>query len=111
MYLSSFIHRKSTGFVRLCRSHGVKKLYAFGSSITRQFNEEESDIDLIVEVDIPDPVKRGETLLLLWDELEIFFERKVDLLTENSIKNPYLKQEIDRTKQIIYDGEREKIFI
>jgi predicted nucleotidyltransferase len=32
----------------LCKTHNVKRLYAFGSILTDQFNEE-SDIDLIVD--------------------------------------------------------------
>jgi hypothetical protein len=80
-------------------------MYAFGSSITDRFDEAKSDIDLLVDVDIADPVCRGKTLLSLWDELEVFFSRKVDLLTEASLRNPYLKANILRTRKLIYDGE------
>jgi predicted nucleotidyltransferase len=56
-------------------------------------------------------VTRGDALLSLWDDLEILFRRKVDLLTDDSIDNPYLKRNIDRTKKLIYDGEGEKVFV
>jgi hypothetical protein len=33
------------------------------------------------------------------------------LLTEDSIRNPYLRSNINRTKKLIYDGEGEKVFV
>ena len=79
-------------FISLCKMHKVKSLYAFGSSISDKFNEETSDIDLLIEIDNEDPLERGENLINIWDKLEEFFQRKVDLLTYNSIKNPVLKK-------------------
>ncbi|HEX5170104.1 MAG TPA: nucleotidyltransferase domain-containing protein [Cyclobacteriaceae bacterium] len=107
----TLIKERYTDFVDLCRSHKVDKIYAFGSSITEHFDPYKSDIDIVVKVDIQDPVDRGEALLSLWDKLETLFKRKVDLLTEESIRNPYLKSSIDRTKKLIYDGEGEKVFV
>jgi uncharacterized protein len=111
MDLMTIIKERYSDFVELCRSHKVDKIYAFGSSITDHFDPEKSDIDIVVKVDIDDPVDRGEALLSLWDKLEGLFKRKVDLLTEDSIRNPYLKANINRTKRLIYDGEGEKVFV
>ena len=111
MDLMTLIKERYTDFVELCRSHKVDKIYAFGSSITDHFDSEKSDIDIVVKVDIDDPIERGEALLSLWDKLEGLFKRKVDLLTEDSIRNPYLKANINRTKKLIYDGEGEKVFV
>jgi predicted nucleotidyltransferase len=80
-------------------------------SITDRFSEQSSDIDLVVEIDIEDPIERGEMLMSLWDKLEAFFERKVDLLTYASIKNPVLKENIDRTKTLIYDRSGQKVLV
>lgn len=111
MSLFTTIEQRKIDFIAFCQKHNVKKLYAFGSSITERFDETRSDIDLVVDVGITDPVKKGETLLSLWDDLEQFFGRKVDLLTPTSIVNPYLKANIERTRKLIYDGEGEKILI
>ncbi len=86
-------------------------MYAFGSSVTDHFDPSKSDIDVIVELSLKDPIEYGETLLSLWDSLESFFERKVDLLTDESIQNPYLRKSVDHTKQLIYDGQGEKVFV
>jgi len=111
MALREEIKNRIESFRALCSSHQVKYVYAFGSSITDRFDEEKSDIDLLVEIDEPDPVEKGEMLLSLWGKLEDFFQRKVDLLTESSLKNPFLRKSIDATKVLIYDGSGEKVLI
>ena len=111
MDLTSLIQERYTKFVDLCKTHKVHKLYAFGSSITDHFDPLKSDIDVVVQLDIEDPADRGETLMSLWDGLEVLFQRNVDLLTEDSIRNPYLKMNINRTKKLIYDGERKKVLV
>lgn len=111
MNLKESINNRMADFQSLCKAHHVKNLYAFGSSTTDQFNEDSSDIDLLIEIDIDDPIERGENLMNIWDKLEEFFQRKVDLLTNTSIKNPILRKSINSTKVLIYDGEEQKISI
>lgn len=95
--------------IALCERHGVARLYAFGSSVTDRFDEATSDVDLLVELPIADPLQRGETLLTLWEELETLFGRRVDLLTPESIRNPYLKKSIEQTRILLYDRQRQEI--
>lgn len=111
MIIGDEILKQKTDFTDLCVKHKVKYLYAFGSSTNDKFNHNSSDIDLIVEIDEPDPIERGEKLMSLWDTFETFFHRKVDLLTDSSIRNPYLRKSIDSSKILIYDGKGPKIFI
>ena len=56
-------------------------------------------------------LEKGEKLLSLWDKLEDFFQRKVDLLTQKSLKNPFLLENIDKTKILLYDNERKEVFV
>lgn len=98
------IKEKAKEFITLCENHDVKTLYAFGSSVNKNFKEESSDIDLLIELNTLDPILRGELLIDIWDKFETFFQRKVDLLTFNSIKNPILRKNIDSTKILIYEG-------
>lgn len=104
MIISDEISKKKNQFTVLCKNHKVKYLYAFGSSVTEKFDPEKSDIDLLVEIDVKDPIDRGEKLLSLWDLFESFFNRKVDLLTDSSIRNPFLRKSIESSKVLIYDG-------
>lgn len=104
MVIKDEISKHPEDFSDLCKSHKVKYLYAFGSSVTDKFDINNSDIDLLVEIDTNDPIARGESLLSLWDLFEAFFSRKVDMLTDSSIRNPFLRKNIESTKVLIYDG-------
>ena len=100
------------GLTNICEDNqAVKKLYIFGSALTPKFDETVSDIDVLVETTNILPEEKGEKLINLWDNLELLFNRKVDLLTENSLKNPFLRQEIEQTRKLIYDGQSREIFI
>ena len=91
----------------LCSQHKVNKLYAFGSVLTPEFDKKaESDIDFFINMleGLP-PLEKGEEILSLWLELEKLFGRKIDLLTDTSIQNPYLLAEINKTKQLVYDRQ------
>jgi predicted nucleotidyltransferase len=111
MIIKDEILKQVTDFKTLCQKHKVKYLYAFGSSTTDYFDFNKSDIDLLVEIEDVDPIERGEKLISLWDNFELFFHRKVDLLTDSSIRNPYLRKSIDSTKILIYDGKGSEVFV
>ncbi len=105
MYIKNIIKQNLSEFNRLCNSHNVKSLYAFGSSTNDAFDEQKSDIDLLIEINNKNPIERGESLMNIWDKFEMFFNKKVDLLTYSSIKNPILRNNINRTKVLIYGGD------
>ena len=109
MNLKESIESHSNELLSLCESHDVATLYAFGSATNDQFDEVSSDIDLLVELHTKDPIRRGENLIDLWDKFERIFQRKVDLLTNSSIKNPILRRNIDASKILIYDRKERKV--
>jgi len=111
MVIRKIINDKKAEFENICQSHRVQKLYAFGSSVSDKFDHSISDIDLLVEMEIEDPMEKGELLMNFWDRLEEFFERKVDLLTPSSIKNPFFNENIEATKVLIYDGKQQKVSV
>ncbi len=86
---------------RICFGNKVKSLFAFGSIITDNFNED-SDIDLVVEISEEDPLTYSDIYFKLKFQLEQLFKRKVDLLEKKAIKNPNLKDQIEKTKVLIY---------
>jgi predicted nucleotidyltransferase len=95
----------------LLNNAAVKKCYLFGSVLTARFDEKSSDIDILVETENIPPEEKGTYLIALWEDLEKLFNRKVDLLTENSLRNPYLAREIEQTRKLLYDGQTKQIFI
>jgi uncharacterized protein len=109
MNLKDTIQVRPDEFISLCKSYDVKSVYAFGSSVTDNFKEDTSDIDLLVELNTEDPITRGQNLLDLWDKLEAYFQRKVDLLTSSSIRNPILRKNIDSSKVLVYDRQGLKV--
>ncbi len=86
---------------RLCASHKVKNLYAFGSVLTNKFSEE-SDIDFLVDFDAIDLAQYADNYYDLKFSLEDILQRNIDLLEEKAIKNPYFLQAINQQKQLVY---------
>jgi len=89
---------------KLCVQNKVKSLYAFGSVLTGRFDKN-SDIDLIVEIDSANPLEYADYYFNLKFALQDLFNRRIDLLENKAIRNGYLRQEIDNSKQLIYAGE------
>lgn len=85
----------------LCHSNSVRSLFAFGSVTNKKFKPE-SDIDLVVEIEDPDPLSYSDHYFNLKFQLQQILRRPIDLLEQKAIKNPYLKQEIERTKVLVY---------
>ncbi len=103
MKLPIEIENKIEELIALCNKYKVKRIFVFGSIAKGNFNPQTSDVDLIVELDDLPPIEKGELIMKLWSELEKLFARKVDLLTNLNIKNPYLKNDIDNSKFLLYD--------
>lgn len=86
---------------KLCSKHNVKSLFAFGSVVSDNLTDE-SDIDLIVDIDSLDPIDYSDNYFDLKFQLEKVLQRNIDLLEDKTIKNPYLKKQIDNKKVLIY---------
>ena len=85
----------------LCKKNKVKTLFAFGSVTRDDFNEN-SDVDLVVDIDEKDPFKYTDIYFNLKSRLEDILKRQVDLLEERAIKNKFFRRELDNTKVMIY---------
>lgn len=86
---------------RLCSLYKVKALFAFGSVTTDKFRPD-SDIDLVVDIEEKDPISYSDSYFNLKFQLEQLLQRQIDLLEQKAIKNPYLKEQIEKTKVLIY---------
>ena len=87
--------------VRLCQKHKVARLYAFGSVIRDDFSIS-SDVDLVVSFADAELALYADNYYDFKFSLERLFERNVDLLEEQAIRNSRLRAEIDRTKVAVY---------
>lgn len=86
---------------KLCANYKVKNLYAFGSVLTKRFNEQ-SDIDFLVSFENVELENYADNYYDLKFSIQKLLNREIDLLEENAIKNPFLKKSIDEHKIIIY---------
>lgn len=86
---------------KLCKSNKVKSLFAFGSVTRDDFNEN-SDVDLVVDIDEKDPFAYTDIYFNLKSKLEEILHRQVDLLEERAIKNKFFRRELENTKVKIY---------
>jgi len=91
----------ASDIVKLCETHKVKSLYAFGSVLTDHFNSE-SDIDLIVDFTNIEVEDYADNYFDLKFSLQEIFKRPIDLLEEKAIKNPYFKQSVNQQRQLVY---------
>ena len=85
----------------LCANHKVRSLYAFGSVLTPNFNTN-SDIDLIVDFKEIDVKDYADNYFDFKFSLQDIFNRPVDLLEEQAIKNPYFKEGLNKKKVLVY---------
>jgi predicted nucleotidyltransferase len=77
----------------------VKRAYLFGS-MARNEAREESDIDILVELDHSNPI--GMKFFAYQSDLEELLHKKVDLVTTEGLSK-YVKPFIDKDKILIYE--------
>ncbi|MBK8807570.1 MAG: nucleotidyltransferase domain-containing protein [Bacteroidales bacterium] len=97
MYLDNY----TNNLIKLCQQNSVMSLYVFGSVLTDRFNEQ-SDIDLIVDIDSSDPLEYADNYFNLKFALQDLLKRPIDLLENKAIKNPFIRSNIDSSKYLIY---------
>jgi uncharacterized protein len=93
-------HRDS--LIKLCDQHKVKELYLFGSILTERF-QDSSDIDMLIQFYQVDLLDYFENFMDFKEQLEQLFNRPVDLVENQAIRNPIFRKVVDREKQLIYE--------
>ena len=90
----------------LCDTYGVVKLELFGSAATDAFDPARSDLDMIGT--FGDPEERGyaRRYLRFAEALEALFGRRVDLMTDWPIRNPFLRRSVDQTRRTLHERPR-----
>jgi len=86
----------------LCQRFGVARLEVFGSALGEDFDFGTSDIDFLVEFTDPSSPSYADDYFGLKEALEAVFDRRVDLITRPSVRNPYLLARIEATGELVY---------
>src|ERR1017187_2802960 len=90
----------------VCEKHHVRSLYLVGSATKENRFTEESDVDFLYRFrkeDIEETDYADNYFDLLF-ELQDILNRKVDLVAEEKMWNPYFIESINKDKQIIYES-------
>ena len=87
----------------LCRQFHVRQLDRFGSAADGRFDSACSDLDFLVTFEEDAPMRGfANAYFGLLEGLTDLFGRKVDLLMDRSIKNPYLRRSIEAQRKQVY---------
>ena len=86
----------------LCRRYHVRRLDLFGSATTGRFDPGRSDVDFLVAFEDLPRGAYADAYFGLRDALEQLFGRPVDLVTESSLENPYLRRRIEAERQPLF---------
>ncbi len=85
-----------------CRKWRVREFSLFGSVLRDDFRPD-SDVDVLVSFDEDAPWSLWD-LITMQDELADLFGRPVDLVEREGLRNPFRRQRILETRQVIYGG-------
>ena len=100
--MNNIITKNISKIKAVCDKQKIKSLFAFGSVCTDKFNEQ-SDVDLLVTFKPMDFGDYADNYFQTADIFEKIFQRKVDLVTEDSLKNPYFIKSVNQTKRLLYN--------
>jgi uncharacterized protein len=89
---------KISAMIDYFKAKPVLKAYLFGSYV-REEADEQSDIDILVDLDYS--VKIGLGFIQMKIELEKLLDKKVDLVSSGGLSK-YIKPIIDNEKRLIY---------
>ena len=92
----NLIERNIDTLVKLCKQHNVKELYIFGSILSHRFTDK-SDVDFLVQFENIDILDYFDNYMDFKEKLEKLFDRPVDLLENQAIRNPIFRRVLDKT--------------
>lgn len=101
--MSSVLDKNKGRLAEECRRFGVRRLEVFGSAARGDFDSAKSDFDFIVSFADKTPGTYADRYFDFAAAVERLLGRKIDLLTERCIRNPYFRREVEAARQIVYD--------
>ncbi len=100
--MHALIAAQRSAIAEVCRRYQVRRLEVFGSAARgTDFDPERSDADFLVEF-APDAQADLGGWFRVRTELERLLGRGVDLVEYRAVRNPYVRADIERTRELIY---------
>ncbi len=94
--------RHEAAIAEACERFAVVRLDLFGSASTDSFRSGESDFDFAVVFREDAWTNAFDNYFGLKERLEVLLARPVDLVALKSVRNPYLRAAIEKTRHAIY---------
>ena len=85
-----------------CQRFRVRRLELFGSAAAGGFDPHSSDLDFLVEFDDLQSNEYADASFGLLEALEKLFRRDVDLVVARYIRNPCLRESMQRSRTLLY---------
>jgi predicted nucleotidyltransferase len=100
--MHALVENHRADLAELCRRHHVKRLELFGSATGERFDPASSDLDFLVDFQPLECVEHARAYFALKHAVEDLFQRPVDLVELDAIRNPYFLQFIEPTRILLY---------
>ncbi len=100
--MQTFLVEEKLEIANICQRHHVRQLAVFGSAAREDFDSGRSDIDLLVEFEVLPIEGYAANKHSLQEELSLLLGCEVDLLVVKYVRNPYLKESIEGSRQTLY---------
>jgi len=102
--MQAIIEINKNKLIEICKEFKIKRLYVFGSVVGDDFTDN-SDIDFLLSFfDNLTPEQYTDNYIELHYRLRKLFFREIDILTERTLKNPYFVNQVNKSKQLIYEA-------
>ena len=88
--------------LELCRKYDVHRLDVFGSAVREDFDPDQSDLDFLVQFNNFTIHNAADRYFDFLFDLEALFGRKVDLISDLAIRNPYFRKAVDAERTNLY---------
>ncbi len=99
--MTPVVAEKKADIQKLCERFGVERLELFGSATSDHFDPSRSDVDFLVRFQ-PQRTYGWSDYFGLQFALEDLFSRRIDLVDEPAVKNPYFWKSIESNREVIY---------
>ncbi len=100
--MNPILEKNAPELREICRRRQVQRLLLFGSAARGSFDPTSSDLDFLVQFPKLSPAQHAECYFSLQEDLEQLFGRPVDLVEPEPIRNPYFRQAVEQSQELIY---------
>lgn len=109
--MDDLIKKNILNIISLCEKYEVARMFVFGSVLNEDFSST-SDVDFLLSFRENLPIAQyTNNFFEIRAALKDLLKRDIDIITERSLSNPYLIQNINATKELIYEFKNKEISI